>query len=103
MQLRWALDRQAEYNTNANGEYTRLADGTQICSALLTAGTFVQSATWAAAFSAAPQVACSPVTSQARVASLDAVTATGVDTRLYDLSGGQATEDRSLVAHGRWF
>lgn len=99
----WVLDRVAEHNTTANGEYTRLADGTQICSAVLTAGTFVQSATWAAAFSAAPQVVCSPVTSQARVASLDAVTTLGADTRLYDLSGGQATEDRSLIAHGRWY
>ena len=99
----WVLDREVESDTNANGEYTRLADGTQICSVLLTAGTFVQSATWAAAFSDAPKVVCSPVTSQARVASLDSVTTTGADTRLYDLSGGQATEDRSLVAQGRWF
>ena len=99
----WVLDREVESDTNANGEYTRLADGTQICSVLLTAGTFVQSATWAAAFSDAPKVVCSPVTSQARVAALDSVTTTGADTRLYDLSGGQATEDRSLVAQGRWF
>lgn len=99
----WVLDREAESETNANGEYTRLADGTQICSVLLTAGTFVQSATWAAAFSDAPKVVCSPVTSQARVAALDSVTTTGADTRLYDLSSGQATEDRSLIAHGRWF
>jgi hypothetical protein len=94
-----------ETGTNANGTYTRFADGTQVCRRSLAASAGA-AVTWTfpAAFAAAPAVVG---TAQATVLSavcLDgAPTTTACTFSARDKTDARRADTCHLVAHGRWF
>jgi hypothetical protein len=106
-----------ERGSNANGEYVRFADGTQICTARLTINSTISGAllggyrntgqTWLypAAFATAPQVTGSP----GNIASLSVVTnnaglnAVSVFHMSVAAQGTAAERVAIMVAIGRWF
>ncbi|MFD2174337.1 hypothetical protein [Rhodobacter lacus] len=94
-----------EGGTNANGDYVRFADGTQICGTTiqgLTTGAMTRA--WPAAFAASPRV--SAVTTSASVPRIVTVannSATAIDIYVWDTAGGLTNGFASLTAFGRWF
>ena len=117
----WVLDRQTERGSNANGEYLRLADGTQIAAAVITetshaittadGGQFRSSAvitvTYPAAFAANPVVVVSIRNPSGTTGLMHRVILPAATTA--DLSFGAtasttvATLRAAYVANGRWF
>jgi hypothetical protein len=94
-----------ERGSNANGEYVRLADGTQICTRSMAAATGAATAwTYPAAFAAAPSI---QGTAQAAVLSavcLDsAPTATAATFSARDKTDARRADTVRLIAAGRWF
>lgn len=105
-----------EAGSNANGEYVRFADGTQICSAALTINAAISAAvvggyrntgqTWffPAAFAAAPRVTGAPaaLTSLSIIATSTGATAVSV---FHTANASQAAADlvAQMTAVGRWF
>jgi len=96
-----------ETGTNANGGYTRFADGTMMCwtNGFSTASGTTASWTFPSAFaSAAVAVTATVEGASAAIVTVDDVTATGADLRSFDLGGSAAVAPVvSLVALGRWF
>jgi hypothetical protein len=101
-----------ERGTNANGEYTRFADGTQICShSFVTDATNEQVWTFPAAFSASPQttanVAGSSSTSLQGV-KISSISATTAGFRVTSITSGSSTVSQiaatiRMIAVGTWF
>lgn len=105
-----------ERGSNANGEYVRFADGTQICSRVnLTAanantalGSLFRSAagiTWTfpAAFAAAPAVAGDVDDADCWLVTAGAPTATSAELRVMAAAGKTTALNLRAVATGRWF
>ena len=94
-----------ETGTNANGTYTRFADGTQICSRTLTGSTGAGSAwTFPAAFIAAPVVTGCAVATVLSAAQIDAApSATAVTVSARDKTDARRADVMHLTATGRWF
>jgi hypothetical protein len=97
-----------ETGTNANGRYTRFADGTQICSATLAASSSADVVwTFPAAFATggvARHVLATPRSTAARAARVDlASSGTSVGVAVHDMSGARQAGDVDLIAIGRWF
>lgn len=91
--------------SSANGTFTRFADGTQICSAVLTS-TLAGDAVWTfpATFASAPAVLVTPAKDTvARSGTYSGATTTDVGFRVWDDEGNPLAEDTSLMAIGRWF
>lgn len=117
----WVLDRQIEYGSNANGEYTRFADGWQICTKRMTGLGPINTAlgsgfvsgnisigAWAAAFSAVPEVSGSGFGTNTHVWSgswpVAPTTTTGGVTHLFRFVTSAATDYAlSITAFGRWY
>lgn len=114
----WKLDTQSERGSNANGEYVRFTDGTQICTQVTTNAaltiniahlggfrTAAQLWTFPAVFSAPPQLSAMPLDTSAfgviNNTTLSATTAS----YSYTSITSQVAADRSvsLMAIGRWF
>jgi len=107
-----------ERGSNANGEYVRFADGTQICTALLTINSTITSAhlggyrnngqTWVypAAFAAAPRVTGAPNNLNSFAVFASNVTGTTACSVFHLSVASQATAAdliASVTAIGRWF
>jgi hypothetical protein len=94
-----------ERGSNANGEYVRFADGTQICTRTVTlssgAGT-----TWTfpAGFTAAPVVSGSTVATVSSSLQQDsAASTTAVTLSARDKTDARRADSATLIAIGRWF
>ncbi len=95
-----------ETATNANGSYTRFADGTQMCwkHDFVAAGSSGGVWTFPAAFvDANAAVTATARDSFARFITLVGVTATTATLNSYSQPGGSELPDTCLVALGRWF
>lgn len=94
-----------ERGSNANGEYVRFADGTQICTRTLTASSSAGVAwTFPAAFVAAPVVNGNAVATVLSAVCLDAApTATAATLSVRDKADARRADVMHLVATGRWF
>lgn len=94
-----------ERGSNANGEYARFADGTQICTRTLTASASAGVAwTFPAAFVAAPVVTGSAVATVLAAICLDAApSATAVTLSVRDKADARRADVMHLMAVGRWF
>lgn len=105
-----------ERGSNANGDWTRFADGTQICTRLDSAsravatgafGGFISPAvtwTYPVPFSVTPRVSATAVDNTANGALLGAVTATTAAFHNFCVATQTAaTRATSLMAIGRWF
>lgn len=94
-----------ETGSNANGRYTRFADGTQTCRQSLAASAG-GAATWTypAAFAAAPDVLGTARATVLSAVCLDsAPTTTAVTFSARDKTDARRADTCHLVAHGRWF
>ncbi|PRD42141.1 hypothetical protein C5748_18510 [Phyllobacterium phragmitis] len=91
-----------ERGTNANGDYTRFPDGTQICWRNYVANS---AASWPAAFSAAPfAVATVAGGGLPRIATFpSSPTATTVTVQVNTENGGASSSPGYVVGFGRWF
>jgi len=94
-----------ERGNNANGEYVRFADGTQICATPiqgLASGPFTR--TWPANFAASPRVAAT-ITAGLSMATVTVAnnTTTSIDVYTFNAAGAQTTAFAHLIAFGRWF
>jgi hypothetical protein len=95
-----------ERGTNANGEFTRFADGTQICARIQTADAGGNSFwTFPAAFSASPFVNITVFASglAAITGRVNAISATGATWNLVTAAGVRTGDQAFLTAIGRWF
>jgi hypothetical protein len=95
-----------ERGSNANGEYTRYADGTQECW-FKTSGDAAADKTWTfpAAFSTAPTCFASPRTSSNGYTASTRATETTTSTTfaIFDPAGARTANGVNLHAKGRWF
>lgn len=102
----WVLDRQIEHGVNANGNFVRLADGTQSCRARI-AGSSSGAVTWTfpAAFvnNTDTYVVGSSHATVARSVVTTATTTTGIDFSVFDTSGTRTTSFANLQADGLWY
>lgn len=94
-----------EKGSNANGNYVRFADGTQICDVRLNSSS-AGAVTWTfpAAFADVPQVSATPNQDQARFATTTAGAVGSVNFSVWNTA--QARLDAistSLIAIGRWY
>jgi len=91
-----------ERGSNANGEYTRFPDGTQICWRNYIANA---AAPWAATFSAAPMaVATVAGGGNTRIATFSSTpTTTNVTVQVNTEAGGASSSPGYVVGFGRWF
>lgn len=93
-----------ERSSNANGEYTRWADGTQICEGVVnTSGTAAVSRTWPAAFSGVPRVALSSALTTAAMATVASTSATSANFYMWNHDGTQRSGYVGFIAKGTWF
>lgn len=95
-----------ERGSNANGEYVRFADGTQICTkVLLTSASGAVSWTFPAGFSSQPDTMsmCAAAASACRVGTYDTLSATSANINGWTDAGGRAAASFSIIAIGRWF
>lgn len=94
-----------ERGSNANGEYVRFADGTQICTRTLTGATGSGSTwTFPAAFAAAPVVTGNAVATVLSSVCIDAApSTTAVTVSARDKADARRADVMHLTATGRWF
>jgi hypothetical protein len=94
-----------ERGSNANGEYARFADGTQICTRTVTLSSGAGTAwTFPAAFTAAPVVSGSTVaTVSSSVQQDSAASTTAVTLSARDKTDARRADSATLIAIGRWF
>lgn len=95
-----------EQGSNANGQYLRFADGTQICSQTITTGTgSAETWTYPVAFtSAANSVQLTPHSASAALATAESAgSATSIDINGWNTSGARVAIDVSAMAIGRWY
>lgn len=94
-----------ERGSNANGSYSKFADGTMICThALASSATEYVPWTFPAAFAAAPRIAFTPAVGAARIAgsSTGGVTTTSAQVGLYTIAGAFNAATVHLIAIGLW-
>ena len=92
-----------ERATNANGDYIRWADGTQVCTRIISLASGLAVWTFPAAFSTAPRCVATPSHAGPRYATTGATTTTTVEVRAYDQTGAAASPGTHVFAIGRWF
>lgn len=96
-----------ERGSNANGQYVRFADGTQICSqrAVTTSASGTVSWSFPASFAEAPAVLASgnALATAVRVATVGSTTTTGAQTQVVTETGARIASSVDLLAVGRWF
>ncbi len=96
-----------ETGSNANGNYTKFADGTLICSASGFASASGAAATWSFPESFATTSISVTATlrgATAGVATVDGLTTSGADIYSFDMSGADTISPNvDLIAVGRWF
>lgn len=95
-----------ESGSNANGDYLRLADGTQICWHNMTSSSSAQTLwTYPAGFAggSVPVVQATNQVQTAHFASTGGPSATGVNFSVWGLSGARVALATGLTAIGRWY
>ena len=96
-----------ERGSNANGEYARFADGTQICThGLSTSASANTIWTFPAAFAAGPRLIPNPNTVAAGAAifgNTAGITTTTANFNAWNVSGARVAIGCNLTAIGRWF
>jgi hypothetical protein len=94
-----------ERGSNANGEYVRFADGTQICTFSVTSSAVANTAwTFPASFITGPAgISITPAGTGSRSGALFAVSGTSLEFNLYDPSSVRSANFCRLMAVGRWF
>ncbi|WP_181170993.1 hypothetical protein [Mesorhizobium sp. B2-1-3] len=101
-----------EAGSNANGDYVRFADGTQICwRTIVTVNTtanayFIKTELFAATFAAAPRCVVSPITSNVTTITAGYWRANTVSTIAIEFASSVnviSTNTFNCVAVGRWF
>ena len=93
----------AERGSNANGEYVKFPDGTQICTFSLTSSTS-GAVTWPypASFLTVPRTSLDVITGAVRLASGVNRGNSSIDINVYDLSGTRQAQVVDCIAIGRW-
>ena len=93
----------AERGSNANGEYVKFPDGTQICTFSLTSSTS-GAVTWTypASFLTVPRTSLDVITGAVRLASGVNRGNSSIDINVYDLSGTRQAQVVDCIAIGRW-
>ena len=93
----------AERGSNANGEYGKFPDGTQICTFSLTSSTS-GAVTWTypASFLTVPRTSLDVITGAVRLASGVNRGNSSIDINVYDLSGTRQAQVVDCIAIGRW-
>ena len=101
----WVLDRVPEYGSNANGEYVRFADGTQICTMIATTSTSgMVSVTFPVAFQNVSYRCSFAIQSITPcVATISSKTTSGLNLSCWDLSGALVAKPVELTIRSRWF
>lgn len=100
----WIADREIERGSNANGEYVRFADGTQICyGGITTSASAGVTWTYPAAFFVTPKVFASPAGSAARSDTWVARGNTSVDWNCWNVSGTREAVAMDVRVEGRWY
>ncbi len=93
-----------EHGSNANGEYVRFADGTQICTTSKTSsGSATTNWIFPATFSSAPRVSVQTNSGEPRFGNHHSTTSTGVNFDSWDVTGARDAQSCDLIAIGRWF
>lgn len=95
-----------ERGSNANGEYIKFADGTMICTHVMSANSSADSSwTYPAAFNAVPAVTGAGQNGAARIFTLapGSVGVTSADFNVFSLGGGRTAAVTYLQAVGTWF
>lgn len=93
-----------ERDNNANGEYVRFADGTQICGTTIqgnTAGAFTR--TWPAEFSSAPRISAVASGTVPRIVTVSNNDGVTIEVHVWDTAGTRTNAFAGLIAFGRWF
>lgn len=92
-----------ERGSNAGGAYLRFADGTQICTGLVSVAAGAALAHgWPMAFAAAPQVSLTGTGSAPVIATAANISASGADLHAFDTAGAQIAADLGVMAIGPW-
>ena len=93
----------AERGSNANGEYVKFPDGTQICTFSLTSSTS-GTVTWTypEPFVNTPKVSLDVITGNVRIATGLNRSNSSVDISVFDLSGNRQQQVVDGIAIGRW-
>ena len=93
-----------EKGSNANGSYTKFADGTMICRYNGNSSDSVE-VTWTypAAFAATPSVSLSVNAGSARTSYLSSRGTSSVNFSVYTAAGARAANPVDLIAIGNWF
>lgn len=93
-----------ERGSNANGDFLRFADGTQICRhAALSSADASTWWTFPAGFVTPPRVIPGPVFNGPRSATVHNETLAGCSFNAWDMTGAKAAVDCNLTAFGWWF
>lgn len=98
------IDRPPNRASNVNGSWTRFPDGTQICRNTVTTSSGTVTWTFPQAFSAAPTVTATPISSGAsRNATLGTINSTTAAIYGWVVAGTAWDGDVSVTAIGTWF
>ncbi|MGR3458087.1 MAG: hypothetical protein ACU0FO_09305 [Pseudooceanicola nanhaiensis] len=93
-----------ERGSNANGEYVRFADGTQMCMrSVATSASAPVIASFAAAFSTTPLITTGVIAGSPRFCFTATPTTTGVSVSTYNSAPVRSADTVNLIATGRWF
>ena len=93
-----------ERGSNANGEYVRFADGTQICShSVITSNSAGVGWIFPAAFQTAPKVFGNAASPSVRIITSDTLVSTSASINGYDTTPARVATTAMVVAIGRWF
>jgi hypothetical protein len=97
-------NREPEYGSNANGEYTRYANGAQTCmDSILSDNAAAVSWTYPKAFAATPVITVAARGSSGRSASYDNPGATACEFYAWLSDGTQTTTACHVTAQGQWY
>lgn len=94
-----------QYGSNSNGEFLRLADGTQYCWHSLNSGTGGNTFwTYPASFTGAVRGSATPVVDgAARMAGFSAIGSSSLGFSVWNIAGARVAAATSLFAIGRWY
>lgn len=103
---RWIVDRQIERSGNANGQFVRFADGTQICRSLVTLTSTSEdtAVTYPASFSTIPSVVVTPQSGAPRISGLSESPTTATFLfNLFSTAGSRQASSARWIAYGDWY
>lgn len=100
----WILNREPEFGENANGSYSRFANGWMTCTrSVTTSASAAVTALYAVPFAVTPAVAPGVLVGAARGPTLGARGTTSVDVNAFDNANARQSNVVDLTITGRWF